>query len=604
MKKIYLRSLKLLPRRDISKIIFVMVIQVFLSFLDLLGVALIGLLGALTIRGVQSLPPSGNLQRILENFDLEKFEFQDQAAILGILAASTLIFRTLLSIIFTRRTLHFLSARGAIISSNLVAKMLSRPLTDVLAQTSQQTLYALTNGVMNITLGVIGNSVAMVSDLSLLIVLLIGLLIVNPLVALCTGSLFIAVGLILYKMLHERALNLGESQAILTVESSERIVEIVQGFREAAVKNRRRFYAEQISSLRFRLSRDLAESAFLPYVSKYVLETTVIIGALAISALQFSLQDAAKAVATLSIFLAAGTRIAPAVLRLQQCAIQLKSAIGSARPTISLIEELSMIKVEESELDYSPKFEYPDFIPTISAKEITFTYPSSKTPAVQDASFEIAEGSLVALVGSSGAGKSTLADLILGLLVPEMGKVFISGIPPTSAIKKWPGAIAYVPQDVLIVNGTIRSNIALGFELGSVPEKEILRSLKVSQLEEFVSKLPKGIDTEVGERGAKLSGGQRQRLGIARALFTNPKLLILDEATSSLDGKTEASLSHAINALKGSVTVVLIAHRLSTVREADNIIYLESGRVRAIGTFEELRSSVPNFEIQARLMGL
>lgn len=604
MKKIYLRSLKLLPRRDISKIIFVMVIQVFLSFLDLLGVALIGLLGALTIRGVQSLPPSGNLQRILENFDLEKFEFQDQAAILGILAASTLIFRTLLSIIFTRRTLHFLSARGAIISSNLVAKMLSRPLTDVLAQTSQQTLYALTNGVMNITLGVIGNSVAMVSDLSLLIVLLIGLLIVNPLVALCTGSLFIAVGLILYKMLHERALNLGESQAILTVESSERIVEIVQGFREAAVKNRRRFYAEQISSLRFKLSRDLAESAFLPYVSKYVLETTVIIGALAISALQFSLQDAAKAVATLSIFLAAGTRIAPAVLRLQQCAIQLKSAIGSARPTISLIEELSMIKVEESELDYSPKFEYPDFIPTISAKEITFTYPSSKTPAVQDASFEIAEGSLVALVGSSGAGKSTLADLILGLLVPEMGKVFISGIPPTSAIKKWPGAIAYVPQDVLIVNGTIRSNIALGFELGSVPEKEILRSLKVSQLEEFVSKLPKGIDTEVGERGAKLSGGQRQRLGIARALFTNPKLLILDEATSSLDGKTEASLSHAINALKGSVTVVLIAHRLSTVREADNIIYLESGRVRAIGTFEELRSSVPNFEIQARLMGL
>ena len=604
MKKIYLRSLKLLPRRDISKIIFVMVIQVFLSFLDLLGVALIGLLGALTIRGVQSLPPSGNLQRILENFDLEKFEFQDQAAILGILAASTLIFRTLLSIIFTRRTLHFLSARGALISSNLVAKMLSRPLTDVLAQTSQQTLYALTNGVMNITLGVIGNSVAMVSDLSLLIVLLIGLLIVNPLVALCTGSLFIAVGLILYKMLHERALNLGESQAILTVESSERIVEIVQGFREAAVKNRRRFYAEQISSLRFKLSRDLAESAFLPYVSKYVLETTVIIGALAISALQFSLQDAAKAVATLSIFLAAGTRIAPAVLRLQQCAIQLKSAIGSARPTISLIEELSMIKVEESELDYSPKFEYPDFIPTISAKEITFTYPSSKTPAVQDASFEIAEGSLVALVGSSGAGKSTLADLILGLLVPEMGKVFISGIPPTSAIKKWPGAIAYVPQDVLIVNGTIRSNIALGFELGSVPEKEILRSLKVSQLEEFVSKLPKGIDTEVGERGAKLSGGQRQRLGIARALFTNPKLLILDEATSSLDGKTEASLSHAINALKGSVTVVLIAHRLSTVREADNIIYLESGRVRAIGTFEELRSSVPNFEIQARLMGL
>ena len=604
IKGLYARSLKILPRRDLARVIIVVVIQVSLSILDLIGVALIGLLGALTVNGVQSRGPTGTVANLLETFKLTELSFQQQSAILGIAAALVLVTRTIFSIVTTRRILHFLSSRGASISSSLIGKLLSQPITNINKRTSQETLYALTNGVMNITLGVIGSSVTLISDLSLLVVLFLGLLVVDPTVAVSTITLFSLIGLILYKVLHKKAQMLGESQARVTIESNERIVEIVQGYREAAVKNRKGFYAKEISKLRFKLSRDLAESSFLPYIGKYVIETTVILGALAISAIQFAASDAAQAVATLSIFLAAGTRIAPAVLRMQQGGIQLKSALGSAGPTLDLIGELDQYPSINDSFEAGPRFIYPGFTASIELRNVCYSYPDSPQRALDFVNLEISHGEFVAIVGSSGAGKSTLADLILGLLKPDQGEVLISDHQPQDAIREWSGAIAYVPQDVLIVNGTIRENIALGYPRDSISQEHIERSIEVSQLDDFVLSLPEGIESRVGERGAKLSGGQRQRLGIARALYSNPKLIILDEATSALDGKTEADLSAAINRLKREVTVVMIAHRLSTVRDADKILYLDQGKALALGNFEEVRSKVVAFDHQAKLMGL
>jgi ABC-type multidrug transport system fused ATPase/permease subunit len=172
------------------------------------------------------------------------------------------------------------------------------------------------------------------------------------------------------------------------------------------------------------------------------------------------------------------------------------------------------------------------------------------------------------------------------------------------AVAKWPGAISYVPQDIVIAAGTIRENVALGYPIQAATDELITSALRVAALNKFVEELPDGVDTQVGERGARISGGQRQRLGIARAMFTRPHLLVLDEATSSLDSETEASISEAINALRGSTTVVLIAHRLSTVRNADIVVYLSEGKILAKGTFEEVRNTVPDFDRQAKLMGL
>jgi ABC-type multidrug transport system fused ATPase/permease subunit len=211
---------------------------------------------------------------------------------------------------------------------------------------------------------------------------------------------------------------------------------------------------------------------------------------------------------------------------------------------------------------------------------------------------------LVAITGSSGAGKTTLVDLLLGVHIPTSGDIYISGLSPLDAFQKWPGATAYVPQDTVIVNGNIWENIALGFDYNPEHEKYINEALKLSNLEDYVQSLPEGLFTKVGDRGHKLSGGQRQRLGIARALFTKPKLLVLDEATSSLDAQTESDITEAIKSLKGKTTIIMIAHRLSSVRNADQVIFINNGMIESIGTFEEVRKKVPNFDKQANLMGL
>ena len=237
-------------------------------------------------------------------------------------------------------------------------------------------------------------------------------------------------------------------------------------------------------------------------------------------------------------------------------------------------------------------------------KDISLTYPNKMVPAIAKVSLTIPAGTSVAIVGPSGAGKTTLIDVLLGVLNPDTGSVSVSGVPPLLAVATWPGSVSYVPQDVAIVSGTIRENIALGYPLEEATDELVMNALKVAHLDEFVASLPHGINTQVGERGARISGGQRQRLGIARAMFTRPHLLVLDEATSSLDGETEASISDAIHALRGSTTVVIIAHRLSTVRNTDKVVYLSNGTVLATGTFEEVRTAVPDFDNQAKIMGL
>ena len=197
-----------------------------------------------------------------------------------------------------------------------------------------------------------------------------------------------------------------------------------------------------------------------------------------------------------------------------------------------------------------------------------------------------------------------LSDIILGVILPNKGFIKISGNDPLIAIEKWPGAIAYVPQDVMVSNCTVRENVGLGYANDEIDDSLVLQALSVAHLDTFIQTLPKGLATNVGDRGTKLSGGQRQRLGIARAVFTKPKMLVLDEATSSLDGQSESDISDSINEMRGEITVILIAHRLSTVKNADKVIYLENGKIVSVGTFNEVRRNVPNFEKQASLMGL
>jgi ABC-type multidrug transport system fused ATPase/permease subunit len=597
------RSARVLSRADQWKIAVVAGIQVALGILDLAGVAAIGVLGALAVSGVESQKPGNRVNSALSTLRIETLSLQNQIAILGATAALLLVGRTLLSIFFMRRILHFLSRRGAKLSSSLVSRLLSSSLLQIQSRSTQLTLYALSQGVEIIMLRVLATVVSLVSDGSLLIVMAIGLFFVDPVIAISTALLFLAIGILLYRLMHIKAEDLGIRNARLEIASSEKIIEVMSTFRETVVRNRRNFYAEEIGKIRFELADTLAEANFLPFVSKYVIETTVVLGALIIGAAQFLLQDATHAVATLSVFLAAGTRIAPAVLRIQQGSVQIKASLGSAGPTLDLIDALSNQEV----LDTPPApldLLHEGFSAEVIMENVSLTYPDKSNLALANINVRIIPGSIVAFVGPSGAGKTSLIDVLLGVLLPDQGIAKVSGLTPEHAVAKWPGAIAYVPQDVSIVNGTIASNISLGFPAESVPKNAVAEALEVAQMSDFVATLENGAETQVGERGAKISGGQRQRLGIARAMFTKPMLLVLDEATSSLDGETESRISESIQLLRGRTTVIMIAHRLSTVRNADQVIYMDKGRIIAQGTFEEVRRAVPDFDAQAKLMGL
>jgi ATP-binding cassette, subfamily B, bacterial PglK len=597
------RSIRVLSKSDRKKIFGVVVIQVSFGLLDLAGVGLVGILGALAITGAQSREPGNRVTVALQILNLENQDLQTQAAVVGLLAATLLILKTLLSVIFVRKTIFFLSRRSANISADLISKVLSQPLIKVQSKSMQQTLYGVTTGVESVIVGVLNTTVLIISDISLLIILVIGLFFVDSVVAVSTLVVFSSIGYLLFRLLQVRAMRLGEEQRILSIQSSERTLEVLNSYREIVVRNRRTFYAIELGNIRKNLAEVEAERNFMPNISKYVIEVTLVLGSLAIAALQFLLNDAARAIAVLAVFTAASTRIAPAVLRLQQGAISVKSYIGSATPTLDLIEDF--VHLESEKLVVKPlDFSYADFRAEISLENVSLRYPKKQKLAVDSISLSIRPGEVVAFVGPSGAGKTTIIDLLLGVLEPDTGVASIQGMKPLVAIQKWPGAVGYVPQDVMISNGTIRENVSLGFSKDEFHDHDVWKALEVAQLAEFVKGLPDQLETRVGDRGAQLSGGQRQRLGIARAMFTRPKLLVLDEATSSLDGSTEANITEAVHNLKGGMTIIMIAHRLSTVKESDRIFYLSEGRLLTSGTFDEVRRAIPQFDRQAQLMGL
>jgi len=597
------RTISLLTKSEQLKVLLVIFLQITFGLLDLIGIAVVGILGALSIRGVQSQNPGDRVGKFLNYSGLDNFSFQNQIAILGIVAVVVLVCKTIFSLVFTRKILFFLSRRGAKISANMVSRLLTQSILTIQSKSIQEQIFGITTGVSIITVGILGSIVTLISDLSLLLILGIGLFFVDTTIAILTFLVFASIGLSLYLILHVRARALGVENARISVSSNEKISEILTSYRESVVKNRRSYYVNLISKQRLVLADTTAELAFMPNISKYVIEVTVVLSSLLISAIEFKIHDASHAVGVLSVFIAASSRIAPAVLRIQQGAIQIKGNIGIASPTLDLIESLGSINGNTDEID-PLNFNHEGFDANIVMNELSFTYPQSNEKAINNVSLEIKKGEMCAFVGPSGAGKTTIVDLMLNVLTSSTGNITISGVSPADAISKWPGALAYVPQDVVIVNGNISENVSLGFPNEEVLELDIWNALDVAQLTNFVKSLPNGLDTQVGDRGTRLSGGQRQRLGIARAMFTKPLFLILDEATSSLDGETEAKINEEIQKLKSEVTVVVIAHRLSTVRNSDQVVYMESGKVLAVGSFLEVRRIVPNFDKHAKLMGL
>lgn len=603
-------SLKLLTRRDRRLLAVATIIQMATSLLDLVGVLLIGVVGATSVTLVEGRPPPAVVESAFAGVGLGGLSTESQIGILAATAAVVLLTKSIVSPALMSRVLFFLARREAMVSARVTRELLSRPLTFVQQRSSQETAYALIQGTTQATINVLGQTVVALSEIALLVVLGVLLIMVNPSVALASIAFFALIAIGLQRLLGVRMARLSEERATADIESLNAVQEALGAYREITVTNRRGNYVARLRRLRQHAARSVAGMQLSALLPKYVFEAALVVGAFALATVLLVTQPLGAAVGTLALFLAAATRVMPSLLRLQSSTLMLRGASAAASRTFTLAEDLGHPLTEPQESDSAGQVNawlqegHPDFDSSIDVHNVSFTYPESEVPAIHGVSLTLRQGQSLALVGRSGAGKSTLADLILGVLAPQSGRVALGSESPPEAAQRWPGAISYVPQEVFLANASVRANIALGLPRDAIEDEWVWEALRRAHLADYVATQAEGLDTEIGEHGLRLSGGQRQRLGIARALFTRPRLLVLDEATSALDAETERAIADMVAAIGVNVTTVLIAHRLSTIRHADVVAYLHEGKLVAAGSFDEVCRDVPALRHQAQLMGL
>lgn len=603
-------SLQLLTNKDRRKFMLASAAQMTLSLLDLAGVALIGAIGAVAVSGFSPTSLPGPVQDLRDSTGLTASQ------LIGVLAASAvvlLVTKTVLSAFITRKMFRFLAYRQADVAARLARSLLARPLLEVQRWSTSEVLYALTGGVAAAVTNLLGAALIIVTEVALFVLIGVGLLIVDPLLTISAAVYFVIIVVILQVLLGRASARNAAIQAERGMSTITTISEALTTYRETTVLDRRAFYVDRFNTLTKQGAHAGSTNAFLAEIPKYVLETALVIGAFLLAIIQFLTKDLAAAAATVALFLAAGFRIVPALLRLQGAGITIRSAAAAARKTFELAfffgltdgqAPRALSPQEALRIRERLAAGHPEFQGSVQVESVTVTYPGAPEPALQAVDMQLAPGKSVALVGATGAGKSTLADVILGVVSPDEGAVFVDGLDPREAIHRWPGAIAYVPQAVGLADGTIRDNVALGLPREAIDDEMAWEALERAHLARFLRERREGLDTLVGERGVRLSGGQRQRLGIARALYSRPRLLVLDEATSALDAETEMAITATLRELEGEVSTITIAHRLATIRFADEVIFLRRGAVEARGSFDEVRSAVPDFDRQAQLLGL
>jgi ATP-binding cassette subfamily C protein len=362
------------------------------------------------------------------------------------------------------------------------------------------------------------------------------------------------------------------------------------GIKEVKLLGREQFFADAVALSGLRYTRALRRSALLGELPRVVLETSAaLVIVVFVLLIVLSGRDMKTVVGALAVLGMAMVRLVPAATRITKA---LHAIRFYAHAVQSMNEGRGMSAAVVSEEKKSAPISLRS---TITLENLTFHYPEGAAASLYDVSLEIPRAARVAFVGASGAGKTTLANVLLGLLQPTSGRLLVDGVDVRGNLRSWQDHLGYIPQDIYLIDDSIRRNVAFGVPDDAIDDKAVWRALESAQLADFVRKLNGDLDAQVGERGVRISAGQRQRIGIARALYHDPDVLLLDEATSALDNETERLFAAAIDALAHRKTIIIIAHRLTTVRDCDTIYLMERGRVIASGTYDELLSGEPIF---------
>lgn len=612
-RKVIGSALEQLSPQDQRRYWFAVALQFLLALLDLIGVLLLGAVGVLLASAAGDAALPGPVATVLGRLGLGSAPTTSAAFALAATAAVLLVSKSVLAMLIQTRLLRFLGRRTGATASQLADRFLAMPTLEARRFPSQVTSYALMEGVSGLITGVLGSLMVVISEFSLLAVLGLALFVIDPLTTVVAVVYFGGVALLLTRWLGTKARQAGKVTAEANIAGRTLIADAVDTYPEIVVMGRRGFFSTQFAAARGRYAAAQTETRVLAAVPRYIMEAALVVGAVLLSATLILTNDLAGAVGGIVLFLAASSRVVPSLLRLNTAVLSMRNQASSAARAVELAEFVTAEEaatgatqpIDQRAISGTARDRTPQAGPAdITLTNVSLRYPDRLSPALDDVTISVAGGQSLALVGPTGAGKSSLVAVILGLVEPTSGTVRIGGVAPQCFPLESPAGLGYVPQDVAMVFGTIRDNVALGIAAETIDEERVWGSLERAHLASFVKSLPQQLDTVVGERGVRLSGGQRQRLGLARALYHPPQILVLDEATSALDAETERSIALTIASLSGEVTTVTVAHRLATIQRADTVAYLDHGRLLAQGSFEQVRAEVPGFERQAHLLGL
>ncbi len=593
------RTLRFLKPKEQLRFFVFLSLRAIVALLDLVGILAIGFLAtSMALFLTQGSDPNRTIE--VSNLSIPAISAQTLPFIASMILI-LFISKAIVSILLTRQLAHFLARIEARAARSIARKAFGKGLEGARLYSREEISFAVQAGspsAFNLNLNSLGTLVA---EGFLFLLILVVFALVNPAVAIGAIVFFGFIGFLIQFFIGRLMQKTGVKIAESAIMANAGIYDLSEVLRESATLGKQSYFFNMIYESRLKASGSNATQFVLSGMPRYIVETALIVAIAAFILVQAASGDIASSAATLGIFLSGGLRLTASLLPLQSALLTMKQAIPAAVRALDLLESPSGDDIQEGSVEQVTKLSKPV---SVSLKNVDFSYQVGDTPTLSNISLEIPAGSQAAFIGLSGAGKSTLADLILGLLSPSKGEVLIENVSASTLIESQPGLLGYVPQKPGMVTGTIAQNIALGMDVADIDEARLEKAAGDSHLADLLNSLPDGMNTDLGKRKDELSGGQLQRIGLARALYTQPKLLVMDEATSALDAESESEINKALDEMRGKVTVILIAHRLNTIQRSDIVFLVESGQITDSGTFSELLKRNGTVQNLAELMAI